>query len=191
MNSKEGKPPSSWSIAVSMEKRELFEERAETLLLLLKQRFPGIPQSLLDVSKIQFNRDVGQSVLESYSRVLESLAFTVMSRIDDVLYADSLAGEAAEAVEVGSAEEETERVDAVAAEAPSSTTLSDFMGWDLDHNGEREKKTGEGGRVNAAAETGSGEGRRPPAAKPATPEALKRFSYTESLLGLRSPTARH
>lgn len=53
MNQKDGK--SAWGSAVSLEKRELFEERAETILLLLKQRFPGIPQSSLDISKIQFN----------------------------------------------------------------------------------------------------------------------------------------
>ncbi|KAM7515329.1 hypothetical protein LguiA_004912 [Lonicera macranthoides] len=86
---KDGK--STWGSGVSMEKRELFEERAETILLLLKHRFPGLPQSTLDISKIQFNRDVGHSILESYSRVLESLANTVMSRIEDVLYADSIA----------------------------------------------------------------------------------------------------
>lgn len=33
---------------------------------------------------------MGQSILESYSRVLESLSFTIISRIDDVLYADDL-----------------------------------------------------------------------------------------------------
>ena len=47
---------SAWASAVSLEKRELFEERAETILLILKHRFPGIPQSSLDISKIQFNR---------------------------------------------------------------------------------------------------------------------------------------
>ena len=51
---KDGK--STWGSGVSMEKRELFEERAETILLLLKHRFPGLPQSTLDISKIQFNR---------------------------------------------------------------------------------------------------------------------------------------
>lgn len=54
MNQKDGK--SAWGSAVSLEKRELFEERAETILLILKHRFPGIPQSSLDISKIQFNR---------------------------------------------------------------------------------------------------------------------------------------
>lgn len=31
---------------------------------------------------------MGQSILESYSRVMESLAFNIMARIDDVLYVD-------------------------------------------------------------------------------------------------------
>lgn len=54
MQTKDGK--SSWGSGVSLEKREVFEERAETILLLLKQRFPGIPQSVLDISKIQYNK---------------------------------------------------------------------------------------------------------------------------------------
>ncbi|KAE8662984.1 Rop guanine nucleotide exchange factor 12 [Hibiscus syriacus] len=81
----------AWGSGVSYEKRELFEERAETILCILKHQYPGIPQSALDISKIQYNRDVGQALLESYSRILESLAFTVLSRIGDVLYADSIA----------------------------------------------------------------------------------------------------
>ncbi|KAL2555031.1 Rop guanine nucleotide exchange factor 9 [Forsythia ovata] len=48
MHHKDGK--SGWGSAVSLAKRELFEERAETILLLLKHRFPGIPQSSLDIS---------------------------------------------------------------------------------------------------------------------------------------------
>ncbi|XP_039125266.1 LOW QUALITY PROTEIN: rop guanine nucleotide exchange factor 9-like [Dioscorea cayenensis subsp. rotundata] len=54
MHNMDGK--SSWGSIVSLEKREQFEERAETILLLLKQRFPGIPQSVLDISKIQYNK---------------------------------------------------------------------------------------------------------------------------------------
>ncbi|GLJ11163.1 hypothetical protein SUGI_0145070 [Cryptomeria japonica] len=80
---------SSWGTSHS-DKKELFGERAESLLLLLKLRFRGLPQTALDMSKIQYNKDVGQSVLESYSRVLESLAYNILSRIDDVLYADNL-----------------------------------------------------------------------------------------------------
>ncbi|KAJ7300242.1 hypothetical protein O6H91_Y029900 [Diphasiastrum complanatum] len=70
-------------------KRGTLVDRAETLLLTLKHRFPGLPQTFLDTSKIQYNKDVGQAILESYSRVLESLAFNVTARIDDVLHADA------------------------------------------------------------------------------------------------------
>ncbi|XP_020688975.1 rop guanine nucleotide exchange factor 3-like [Dendrobium catenatum] len=38
--------------------------------------------------KIQYNKDLGQAILESYSRVLESFAFNLVSYIDDVLYID-------------------------------------------------------------------------------------------------------
>ncbi|KAG6575103.1 Rop guanine nucleotide exchange factor 1, partial [Cucurbita argyrosperma subsp. sororia] len=62
--------------------------RAEILLESLRLRFPGLPQTALDMAKIQYNKDVGQSILESYSRVMESLAFNIMARIDDVLYVD-------------------------------------------------------------------------------------------------------
>ncbi|XP_073392949.1 rop guanine nucleotide exchange factor 7 isoform X2 [Physcomitrium patens] len=72
------------------DRRALLAERAESVLISLKQRVPGMAQTVLDANKIQFNRDVGQSILESYSRVLESLSFTIISRIDDVLYADDL-----------------------------------------------------------------------------------------------------
>jgi hypothetical protein len=40
----------------SLEKREQFEERAETVLLILKHKFPGTAQSSLDISKIQYNK---------------------------------------------------------------------------------------------------------------------------------------
>ncbi|KAM6550812.1 hypothetical protein CsatB_000620 [Cannabis sativa] len=85
---------SSWEMVkdlmVDAEKRELLADRAESLLLCLKQRFPGLPQTALDMSKIQYNKDVGKSILESYSRVLESLAFNIVARIDDLLYVDDL-----------------------------------------------------------------------------------------------------
>lgn len=54
MHHKDGK--TSWGSAVSFEKREIFEERVESILFLLKQYFPGISQSALDVSKIQHNK---------------------------------------------------------------------------------------------------------------------------------------
>ncbi|PIN08138.1 hypothetical protein CDL12_19293 [Handroanthus impetiginosus] len=144
MHQKDGK--SAWVLAVSPEKRELFEERAETILLLLKHQFPGLPQSSLDISKIQYNKDVGLSVLECYSRVLESLANTVMSRIEDVLYADSLAQDPSLAVakwrrstdsapsptltSSASPEEEADKSNSCAG-TPTSRTLSDFMGLEL------------------------------------------------------------
>ncbi|XP_061376346.1 rop guanine nucleotide exchange factor 7-like [Gastrolobium bilobum] len=77
-------------LIVEGDKREILAERAENLLLSLKHRFPGLPQTTLDMSKIQCNKDVGKSILESYSRVLESLASNIVARIDDVLYVDDL-----------------------------------------------------------------------------------------------------
>ncbi|KAK1437545.1 hypothetical protein QVD17_03339 [Tagetes erecta] len=111
---------SSWGSSSKMERRELFEERAETILLLLKQRFPGLPQSSLEMSKIESNRDIGHAVLESYSRVLESLANTVMNRIEDVLYAD----------EVAQKSSETDNTES--SQTPTSTTISDLVGWEAD-----------------------------------------------------------
>ncbi|KAM5556556.1 rop guanine nucleotide exchange factor 5 [Rosa sericea] len=86
---------SSWEmvkdLVIDVDKRALLAERAESLLLSLKQRFPCLTQTILDTSKIQYNKDVGKSILESYSRVLESLAFNIVARIDDLLYVDDLA----------------------------------------------------------------------------------------------------
>ncbi|CAA7060383.1 unnamed protein product [Microthlaspi erraticum] len=76
-----------------VDKREIFAERAESLLIRLKQRFPGLRQTALDTSKIQFNKDVGKSILESYSRVLESLAYSIGVRIEEVLYMDDISKE--------------------------------------------------------------------------------------------------
>nr|CAD1835139.1 unnamed protein product [Ananas comosus var. bracteatus] len=86
---------SSWNVVkelvVDGDKNVVLASRAESLLLCLKQRFPGLSQTTLDTSKIQYNKDVGQAILESYSRVLESLAFNIVSWIDDVLFADKSA----------------------------------------------------------------------------------------------------
>ncbi|KAL8526809.1 hypothetical protein ACS0TY_015870 [Phlomoides rotata] len=85
---------SSWEMVKDLvsdaDKREVLAGRAESLLLCLKQRFPGLPQTTLDMTKIQCNKDVGKSILEGYSRVLESLAFNIVARIDDLLYVDDL-----------------------------------------------------------------------------------------------------
>lgn len=53
---------SPWSTNLSMDKRQLLEERAATILLLIKQGFPGISQSTLDISKIQFNKVINQII---------------------------------------------------------------------------------------------------------------------------------
>ncbi|XP_042016078.1 rop guanine nucleotide exchange factor 7-like [Salvia splendens] len=86
---------SSWEMAKDFvsdaDRRVVLAGRAESLLLCLKLRFPGLPQTTLDMCKIQCNKDVGKSILESYSRVLESLAFNIVARIDDLLYVDDLA----------------------------------------------------------------------------------------------------
>ncbi|XP_051114320.1 rho guanine nucleotide exchange factor 8-like [Andrographis paniculata] len=141
----------SWGLALSSEKRELFEERAETILLLLKHQFPGLPQSSLEITKIQYNKDVGLSSLESYSRVLETLGNTVLSRIEDVLYADKMARDPSLAAEPPShqaveslplpsklnaypnpEENNSDKLDSSAETPTSSMTLSDFMGWNLE-----------------------------------------------------------
>ncbi|XP_040377990.1 rop guanine nucleotide exchange factor 9 isoform X2 [Oryza brachyantha] len=155
VHNKDGK--SAWGSAVSQEKREQFEERAQTLLLIIKHRYPGIPQSTLDIAKIQENRDVGFAILESYSRVLESLAFNVMSRIEDVLSADDLARERAKreaaaspapvpapALAPAMANDAAERHQQVGeadgpgkmAGSPNGRTLLDFMD---DWNGDAER----------------------------------------------------
>ncbi|XP_078431715.1 rho guanine nucleotide exchange factor 8-like [Wolffia australiana] len=196
MNNKDGR--SSWGSAVSLEKRELFEERAQTILLMLKHKFPGTPQSALDISKIQYNKDVGQAVLESYSRILESLAFTIMSRIEDVLYADSLTGArsagegkglapspAAEPLKLPGGEDGAAKTTWM--ETPTSMTLSDFMGWHLDQDTETEKHSD-------VKREGMNITEKPLLPKPADIVTTKRFSYIEKLEnlgGLRSPTARH
>ncbi|KAL8470293.1 hypothetical protein ACS0TY_032949 [Phlomoides rotata] len=85
---------SSWEnfkdLVTQGDKRELLAERAESLLLSLKQRFPGLTQTTLDASKIQFNKDIGKSILESYSRVVESLAYNIVAQIEDLLYVDDI-----------------------------------------------------------------------------------------------------
>lgn len=70
--------------------------------------------------------------------MLESLANTVMSRIEDVLYADQMAG-AKSAVttlptesNVPSTGDEPAEKMSCAANTPTSRTLLDFMGWGVE-----------------------------------------------------------
>lgn len=86
---------SSWDLVKDLmsdidrtDKNHVLAERAETLLFCLKQRYPELSQTSLDTCKIQYNRDVGQATLESYSRVLEGLAFNIVAWIEDVLFVD-------------------------------------------------------------------------------------------------------
>ncbi|XP_010423405.1 PREDICTED: rop guanine nucleotide exchange factor 5 [Camelina sativa] len=87
-------PRLSWDMVkermAAGDKRGLLVERSETLLRCLKQRFPTLTQTSLDISKIQWNKDIGKSILESYSRTVESLASNIVARIDDLLYVDDL-----------------------------------------------------------------------------------------------------
>ncbi|XP_031119157.1 rop guanine nucleotide exchange factor 12-like [Ipomoea triloba] len=184
MNAKNEK--STWSSAVSIEKRELFEERAETILLILKHRFPGIPQSSLDISKIQYNRDVGHAILESYSRIIESLAFTVLSRIEDVLHADELATNPPEGEKKGCSTptESEEGGERASADRTTSMTLLDFMGWGLDQADCDMKK--ESSEESLAKEDDMAANKPPDIAA-----ANKKGTYVETIGGFGSPIARH
>lgn len=89
-------------------------------------------------------QDIGLAILESYSRVLESLAHTVMSRIDDVLEADQLTQEPEIAVykryivkEIESPEKEEEQNFCLLEERPtkqkpSAISLSEVMQWGME-----------------------------------------------------------
>ncbi|XP_047310617.1 rop guanine nucleotide exchange factor 1-like [Impatiens glandulifera] len=87
---------------VEGDKKLLLAQRADTLLQSLRLRFPGLPQTALDMSKIQYNKDVGQSILESYSRVMESLAFNIIARMDDVIFVDDATKQSAKAESIPS-----------------------------------------------------------------------------------------
>ncbi|KAL9328381.1 hypothetical protein ACSQ67_003384 [Phaseolus vulgaris] len=85
----------SWSPFVKdpmleLDKLKLSSDRAETLLQLIKIRYPNLPQTFLDATKVQYGKDIGHSILEAYSRVLANLAFSMLSRIGDILQEDSL-----------------------------------------------------------------------------------------------------
>lgn len=89
-----GKSPvrTSWSFVKDplseLDKTESLVNQAELLLLQLKNKYPNLPQTFLDVTKIQYGKDVGHSILEAYSRVLANLAFSILSRLGDILQED-------------------------------------------------------------------------------------------------------
>lgn len=106
-------------------------------------------------------------MLESYSRILESLAYTVLSRINDVLDADRAVSKRSTPMEP---EEET---------LVGSMTLSDFMGWDFDQGNEdldsKKDMSSDDKLVKEKLNV----------------VATKKTSYLETLGGVNSPTARH
>ncbi|KAL0546028.1 hypothetical protein IC582_015932 [Cucumis melo] len=73
-----------------IDKLKLLTDRAEVLLQLLKSKYPNHPQTFLDVSKIQYGKDVAHLIMEAYSRVLGNLAYSILSRIRDVLQEDAM-----------------------------------------------------------------------------------------------------
>ncbi|KAG5540468.1 hypothetical protein RHGRI_020621 [Rhododendron griersonianum] len=91
-----GKSPvqKAWSFKTNpileLEKIEVLMDKAEALIQLLRTIYPNLPQTFLEVVKIQYGRDVGHSILEAYSRVLRNLAFKILSRIRDILQEDVL-----------------------------------------------------------------------------------------------------
>ncbi|KAJ4908206.1 Rop guanine nucleotide exchange factor 10 [Raphanus sativus] len=182
MNHKE-----QWGSFVSLEKRELFEVRVETILAMLKEKVPEILQSSLEISKIKNNKDVGHAILESYSRVLESLASKIMTRIDDVLEADVLVHihlmeekERRLESDVEPEYEKTEKV--VSAVTPNSTKLADLIGWRFSSDTEHS--------LTGDIELFQAEQEKEIMKSPIRIQPMK-LSYLAKLENLRSPSERH
>ncbi|GER54744.1 Rop guanine nucleotide exchange factor [Striga asiatica] len=80
---------SSWPFAKDshseLDRFEWLVNRAELLVHQLKIKYPNLPQTFFDVTKIRYGKDLGHSVLGAYSRVLFNLAFRILSRIGDIL----------------------------------------------------------------------------------------------------------
>lgn len=139
---------------------------------------------------------MGQAILESYSRIIESLAFNVMSRIEDVLYADSrtqklLHGEPNRNSAVDSSPLTREEIDKwCSSETPNSRTLMDFIGWNLDKGATEMKKNNPTGNLDSYFKEENDRFK----SKMGNVVTTKKMSYLEkleNLSGLRSPTARH
>lgn len=82
----------SWSFLKDplseLDKMESLLYKAEVLLHHIKMRYPNLPHTFLNVTKIQYGKDVGCAISEAYSRVLANLAFNIVTRIGDVLQED-------------------------------------------------------------------------------------------------------
>ncbi|XP_071705497.1 rop guanine nucleotide exchange factor 14-like [Rutidosis leptorrhynchoides] len=82
---------SSWSLkdpSMEHDKIEFQINRAEILLQQIKIRYPNLPQTFLDVMKIQYGKDIAHAILEAYSRVLGNLAYNILTRIGDICQRD-------------------------------------------------------------------------------------------------------
>ncbi|XP_021736039.1 rop guanine nucleotide exchange factor 14-like [Chenopodium quinoa] len=71
-----------------VEKSESLLLSVDAILCQLKMRYPCLPHTFLDVTKIQYGKDIGHSILEAYSRVLGNLAYSILTRIGDILQED-------------------------------------------------------------------------------------------------------
>lgn len=136
-------------------------------------------------------QDVGHAVLESYSRILESLAFTVMSRIEDVLHADGLTQNPSQIATkrkptCETPAEKSEELNNNGPETPASMTLLDFMGWGQDQSEAEAKKESLGNSDDFYGDSDLKQGN-----KPGNIVTNKKVSYLENLSAVRSPTARH
>ena len=127
-----------------------------------------------------FFQDVGLAILESYSRTLESLAFTVMSRIEDVLNVDLATQDPknADSMRIPSlTSDDTDKVISDAkAEVEKSRRMEPVTATMYDFAGSRDHVK---------------EGANGPKLSKISSIATKRFSYLDNLGGTRSPIARH
>ncbi|KAJ9556198.1 hypothetical protein OSB04_010812 [Centaurea solstitialis] len=80
-----------WSLkdpSMELDKMEFLISRAQLLLHQIRIRYPNLPQTFLDVMKIQYGKDIAHAILEAYSRVLGNVAFGILSRIGDISQED-------------------------------------------------------------------------------------------------------
>ncbi|XP_055812446.1 rop guanine nucleotide exchange factor 14-like isoform X2 [Solanum dulcamara] len=89
-----GKSPArrSWSFVKDpiseLDKLEVLLIQAEALVQQLKFKYPNLPQTFINVTKIQYGTDIGHLILEAYSRVLLNLSYNILTRIGEILQVD-------------------------------------------------------------------------------------------------------
>lgn len=121
--------------------------------------------------------------------MIESLAFSILSRIEDVLYADSMARNSPRADY--NDKHTTLPEDSDKSETPNCVTLKDFMGWEIGEVEDNMKKNNSSGNLIECYFKGENEKL---VSKPQAVVTPKRVSYLErleNLSGLRSPRSRH